>query len=155
MVQDAQIIVEKKSEVVPKDVDYIFPFSITAPYYGNNDITRRATITENELGGSKTFTLDVEKEKFNAISNIEMTKLDKYLILDGQYIRTIGDSTLDVVAVGFPTGSHFANSGFDDNIFVGKKETSLPMQFGGNVGKYKMFSIKIPDYFTNIGKIRI
>lgn len=155
MSQDAQIIIEKESGIVPKDTEYLFPFSITPPNYGDSDITRNAIVAENELGSGRAFTLNIEKKHFNIVSSVTMTKLDKYLILDGQYIRTIGDKTLDVVAVGIPTEQHFTNSGFNDNIFVGKKEMDVSMQSQGFVGGYKMFSIGIPDYFTDINKIKI
>lgn len=153
MIQDAQIIIEKESGIVPKDTEYTFPFQIIAPDYGNNIITKAVIVEEDMLGIGKFFNFDIHKDKFSNVDSINITQLDKYLINNGQSIWTIGDETLEAIPTTSPTQQDFEQYGFDENIFIGELTKSVQMNKTQQATNGYIYEAKIPDYFEDITAI--
>lgn len=153
MIQDAQIIIEKESGMVPKNTEYAFPFQIIAPNYGDNIIALAIIVEEDDLGTGKIFNFNIYKDKFSNIENINITQLDKYLIYDGQFIWTIGDEALEVIPTTNPTQQDFEQYGFDENIFIGELTKKIQMNQTQQTINGYIYEAKIPDYFEDITAI--
>lgn len=156
-VRNAQIIIEKPSGTVPKNTDYDFPYQIIAPDYGDEIITRKAEVSESNLGSGKMYEIELHKPKFNTIEEvIDNSEGQKYLIKNGNEIWTVGDDGLvQLTGIENPTEEHFNNNGFTDNIMVGTTTNTFQMNYNGILGEGKVYSKKIPSYFVDLNSIEV
>lgn len=153
MTQDAQIIIEKESGVVPKDTEYAFPFQIIAPNYGDTIITKEVIVEENDIDVGKVFNFDILRDKFSYVESVNITQLDKYLLYDGQSIWMITDESLLVVPITDLTQQNFEQYGFDENVFIGNITKSITMSQVQQTTNGYIYEVKIPDYFVDITEI--
>ena len=156
-VRNAQINIEKPSGTVPKNTDYDFPYQIIAPDYGNEIITRKAEVSESNLGSGKVYEIELHKPKFNTIEEvIDNSEGQKYLIKNGNEIWTVGDDDLvRLTGVENPTEQNFNDNGFTDNVIMGATTNTFQMVDNGMLGEGKVYSKKIPSYFVDLDAIEI
>ena len=156
-VRNAQIIIEKPSGTVPKNTDYDFPYQIIAPDYGDEIITRKAEVSESNLGSGKMYEIELHKPKFNTIEEvIDNSEGQKYLIKNGNEIWTVGDDGLvQLTGIENPTEQNFNDNGFTNNVIVGTTTDTFQMVDNGVLGEGKVYSKKIPSYFVDLDAIEI
>lgn len=156
-VRNAQIIIEKPSGTVPKNTDYDFPYQIIAPDYGDEIITRKAEVSESNLGSGKMYEIELHKPKFNTIEEvIDNSEGQKYLIKNGNEIWTVGDDGLvQLTGIENPTEQNFNDNGFTNNLIVGTTTDTFQMVDNGILGEGKVYSKKIPSYFVDLDAIEI
>lgn len=156
-VRNAQIIIEKPSGTVPKNTDYDFPYQIIAPDYGDEIITRKAEVSESNLGSGKMYEIELHKPKFNTIEEvIDNSEGQKYLIKNGNEIWTVGDDGLvQLTGIENPTEQNFNDNGFTDNVIMGTTTNTFQMVDNGVLGDGKVYSKKIPSYFVDLDAIEI
>lgn len=156
-VRNAQIIIEKPSGTVPKNTDYDFPYQIIAPDYGDEIITRKAEVSESNLGSGKMYEIELHKPKFNTIEEvIDNSEGQKYLIKNGNEIWTVGDDGLvQLTGIENPTEQNFNDKGFTDNVIMGATTNTFQMVDNGVLGDGKVYSKKIPSYFVDLDAIEI
>ncbi|OPH47577.1 hypothetical protein BC351_10315 [Paenibacillus ferrarius] len=158
-IQDAQIIVEKINGTVPKNANYVFPFKITAPNYGQETITKVLESTNYPLGTGKVTEVKTDSEKYSKFTDLKVNNGTALLIKSGDgsdalfSVDSVSKSAVQV-GTGNPTESLFLSKGFTDNSIVGELSTTVNLNYANGLGSGFIYKKSVPDLFDRLSTIQ-
>jgi len=158
-VHNAQVIIEKPNGVVPKNTEYVFPFKIIPPDYGNTVVTISPNLTESPLGTGKVTEIDLDANKFREFEEVKVSNSISLLVqneLSGAIFSFDKTSNSIVqVGTGTPTESLFLNQGIVGDVIVGESSMKLRLAYDRALGNGYIYKKKIPEIYDKLSSIRI